>query len=214
MPLQPRLRRNARRLVGATLLGTAAAAAVASGASLEPRTLTFDGNVQSSFQFGVFEQGFRFANPESSTAVVDRWNAQGAHNGTPTLWVYRYPVTMDRRDVQPFVLEALDIGFYWVPSPPADTAVTAVLTLPGGGEERHSFLVSDSQFRRWSFGGVEVQMVRIEQPYDHTLRLDNIDVLAPAAVPEPAAAGMMALGVALLGLLGRRSARARLVARA
>lgn len=175
-------------------------AAAAAPALATEWVLDFDGNTQSDFRLGVVERGFLFRSPLSSAAVVDGRNTQGAHNGTPTLWSYRHDLVMTRRDGQPFELLALDIGFYWLPDTQLADRVSATLTRPDGTTWSQQLEVSALDFQRWVFGGGLVRQVEFDQPYESSLRLDNLAVLSP--VPEPGAAVLLLAGLA--GLAGLR----------
>lgn len=176
-----------------------AALAPPAAASDQPQVLTFDGNTQSSFQHGVFEAGYRFANDQSLTLVWDNDGPPGgAANGTKTLMAYRYGLTMDRRDGQPFTLTSLDIGLNWSDVPSYD--VTATLHLADGGTVQRVLAVNDQAFTSWAFGE-RVHAVVFDGPFDAYLTLDNVALTGP--VPEPAGWALGLAGLAVLAARGR-----------
>lgn len=171
-------------------------AGVAAQAATQPLRITFDGNVQSDFRRGVFEAGLRFTGPLSTTMVTYPWvNSQGASNGTPTLLSYAYPMTMARRDGQPFTLQALDIGWYWLPEGQSSAQVMATLLRPDGSIGTRELDLPLGDFRSWQFGETVTQ-VTFGQPYFTHLRYDNVDLLVPAPVPEAQTAWLALLGLA------------------
>jgi hypothetical protein len=174
-----------------------------------PLLIDFDGNVQSDYRLGVFESGFRFTGPYSTTMVTDpRVNSQGAFNGTPTLLSYAYPMTMERRDGQPFTLRALDIGWYWLPAGETSAPVVATLHRPDGSIGTQQLDLPWGGFQPWVLGET-VTRVSFEQPYFTSLRYDNLDVLAPAAVPELPAFWLALTGLGGLAAWRRAAARSR-----
>jgi hypothetical protein len=171
--------------------------------------ITFDGNAQSSFQQGVFEAGFGFTGPYATTDVTQPWsNTQGAYNGTPTLRSFAYPMTMARRDGQPFTLQALDIGWYWLPAGETSAPVVATLHRPDGSTATRQLDLPWGDFQPWVFGEA-VTRVSFEQPFSTSLRYDNFEVLAPAPVPELPALWLALTGLGGLAAWRRAGARSR-----
>jgi len=169
-----------------------------------PLLIDFDGNVQSDYRLGVVESGFRFTGPYSTTMVsFPLSNTQGAFNGTPNLLSFQYPMTMQRRDGQPFTLLTLDIGWYWLPDGVTSDTVSATLMRVDGTMEVRSKDLPWGVFQDWSFD-VEMMWVTFEQPAFTSLRYDNIAVLAPSPVPEPPAAAMALLGLGAMSWMVRR----------
>lgn len=189
-----------------TLITVLATCAAAHGTT-HPLLIDFDGNVQPDFRLGVFESGFRFTGPLSTTFVTDPLvNTQGAYNGTPTLVSFAYPMTMERRDGQPFTLQALDIGWYWLPDGETTAAVVATLLRPDGSSGTLQLDLPWGNFQTWVFGET-VTRVTFEQPFFTSLRYDNFDLLSPVPVPELPAVWLALCGLGGLAAWRRAAAR-------